>query len=108
MQEEGVSFKCNVNVGSDLSAKDLIIIMTLLFWLVDQRSKRPKNPRKRFKWCSLCYGFFDLQNKICEGDSVSMKKNFAKNKDVVVIGGGDTGSDCIGTSNRQGANQLHN
>ena len=51
--------------------------------------------------------FLTLQNKICEGDSVSNEKKIsAKNKDVVVIGGGDTGSDCIGTSNRQGAKSV--
>ena len=51
--------------------------------------------------------FLTLQNKICEGDPVSDEKQIsAKNKDVVVIGGGDTGSDCIGTSNRQGANSV--
>ena len=51
--------------------------------------------------------FLTLQNKACEGDKISSEKQIsAKNKDVVVIGGGDIGSDCIGTSNRQGAKSV--
>ena len=43
--------------------------------------------------------FLTRQNKICEGDNIRLEAEFsAKDKDVVVIGGGDTGSDCIGTS----------
>ena len=51
--------------------------------------------------------FLTRQNKICEGDNIRLEAEFsAKDKDVVVIGGGDTGSDCIGTSNRQGAKSV--
>ena len=51
--------------------------------------------------------FLTLQNKICEGDTIDQESEIsAKDKHVVVIGGGDTGSDCIGTSNRQGAKSV--
>ena len=61
MQEEGVSFKCNVNVGSDLSAKDLTNNYDAIVLACGSEELRDlKNPRKRFKWCSLCYGFFDV------------------------------------------------
>ena len=51
--------------------------------------------------------FLTLQNKMCEGDKIQDKEKIsAKDKHVVVIGGGDTGSDCIGTSNRQGAKSV--
>ena len=51
--------------------------------------------------------FLTKQNKICEGDSIDKTNQIsAKGKNVVVIGGGDTGSDCIGTSNRQGAKSV--
>ena len=51
--------------------------------------------------------FLTKQNKICEGDSIDTTSQIsAKGKNVVVIGGGDTGSDCIGTSNRQGAKSV--
>ena len=51
--------------------------------------------------------FLTRQNKICEGDSIEKTNQIsAEGKNVVVIGGGDTGSDCIGTSNRQGAKSV--
>ena len=46
--------------------------------------------------------FLPLQNRVDAGDKVK-NQIVAKGKDVVIIGGGDTGSDCVGTSNRQGA-----
>ena len=55
----------------------------------------------------LAMDFLTLQNKKCEGDKIHDKEKIsAKDKHVVVIGGGDTGSDCIGTSNRQGAKSV--
>ena len=108
MQEEGVSFKCNVNVGSDLSAKDLTNNYDAIVLACGSEEPRDlKIPGRDLNGVHFAMDFLTLQNKICEGDSVSNEKKIsAKNKDVVVIGGGDTGSDCIGTSNRQGAKSV--
>jgi len=48
-----------------------------------------------------------MQNKVCEGDTKPENFISAKDKHVVIIGGGDTGADCLGTSNRQGAKSVH-
>ena len=108
MQEEGVKFICNVNVGSDLSAKDLTNNYDAIVLACGSEEPRDlKIPGRDLNGVHFAMDFLTLQNKICEGDSVSNEKKIsAKNKDVVVIGGGDTGSDCIGTSNRQGAKSV--
>src|SRR5258706_11631766 len=52
--------------------------------------------------------FLPQQNRICEGDQVPADKRIdAKGKHVVILGGGDTGADCLGTVNRQGATTVH-
>ena len=73
-------------------------------------SEQPRDlkiPGRDLKGIHFAMDFLTRQNKICEGDKIELEPEFsAKNKDVVVIGGGDTGSDCIGTSNRQGAKSV--
>ncbi|RTZ43255.1 glutamate synthase subunit beta [Candidimonas sp. SYP-B2681] len=59
-------------------------------------------PGRELKGIHFAMDFLRQQNKACNGDRVS-KQITAKDKHVIVIGGGDTGSDCVGTSNRQGA-----
>ena len=51
--------------------------------------------------------FLPMQNKVCEGDARPNDFISAEGKDVVIIGGGDTGADCLGTVNRQGAKSVH-
>ena len=51
--------------------------------------------------------FLPMQNKVCEGDDRPNDFISAEGKDVVIIGGGDTGADCLGTVNRQGAKSVH-
>ena len=48
-----------------------------------------------------------MQNKLCEGDEKNDDFISAKDKHVIIIGGGDTGADCLGTSNRQGCKSVH-
>ncbi len=108
MEAEGVKFKCNVNVGKDFSPKDLINSYDAIVLACGSEEPRDLDiPGRHLNGVHFAMDFLTLQNKICEGDSVSKKNQIsAKNKDVVVIGGGDTGSDCIGTSNRQGAKSV--
>ena len=51
--------------------------------------------------------YLPIQNQLCEGDSVTKSDQIdAKDKNVVIIGGGDTGADCLGTAHRQGATSV--
>ncbi len=108
MEKEGVSFECNVKIGKDISMKDLLRDFDAI--ILACGSEHPRDltiPGRELKGIHFAMDFLTRQNKICEGDSIKIEQEFsAKNKHVVVIGGGDTGSDCIGTSNRQGARSI--
>ena len=109
MEAEGVKFNCNVNVGIDLSTEDLIKNYNAIVLACGSEEPRDLSiPGRDLNGVHFAMDFLTLQNKMCEGDKVSKENQIsAKNKDVVVIGGGDTGSDCIGTSNRQGAKSVN-
>ena len=116
MRAEGVSFRTGVFVGKDpkLSgvvnwAKETIAPETLLAEfdavVLAGGSEQPRDlpvPGRELKGIHFAMEFLPLQNKVVAGDKVP-GQIVAKGKHVVVIGGGDTGSDCVGTSNRQGA-----
>lgn len=108
MSKEGVKFKCNVQVGEDFSFKKMLDDFDAI--VLACGSEQPRDlviPGRELKGIHFAMDFLTLQNKICEGDNINLEQEFcAKDKDVVVIGGGDTGSDCIGTSNRQGAKSI--
>ncbi len=108
MEKEGVKFRCNVNVGNDYDTKDLIKNFDAVVLACGSEEPRDLDiPGRDLNGVHFAMDFLTLQNKMCEGDLISDEKQIsAKNKDVVVIGGGDTGSDCIGTSNRQGAKSV--
>lgn len=108
MRKEGVHFKCNTNIGEDISLNKIIDDFDAI--VLACGSEQPRDlmiPGRELKGIHFAMDFLTLQNKICEGDKIKLEPEFyAKDKNVVVIGGGDTGSDCIGTSNRQGANSI--
>ncbi len=108
MKKEGVEFKCNVKIGGDINFDELNQKFDAI--VLACGSEAPRNldvPGRDLKGIHFAMDFLTQQNKICEGDSLpSSELISAKDKDVVVIGGGDTGSDCIGTSNRQGAKSV--
>ena len=108
MEAEGVEFKCNVDIGKDLSTKDLVNNYDAIVLACGSEEPRDLEiPGRELNGVHFAMDFLTLQNKICEGDKISKENQItAKDKDVVVIGGGDTGSDCIGTSNRQGAKSI--
>ena len=105
---EGVKFECNVNVGADLTTKELIKNYNAIVLACGSEEPRDLSiPGRDLNGVHFAMDFLTLQNKMCEGDKISDERQIsAKDKDVVVIGGGDTGSDCIGTSNRQGAKSV--
>jgi glutamate synthase (NADPH) small chain len=111
MEAEGVTFHCGVHVGQDLSAKyleskhDAVLIAT--------GSENPfdffaKSDGRNLEGIHYAMDFLPQQNKRVAGEAQLPKTQelSAKDKHVIVIGGGDTGSDCIGTSFRQGAKSV--
>lgn len=108
MEEEGIIFKVNADVGNNVSADDLMAEFDAI--VVCTGATVPRNldvPGRNAKGVHFAMEFLTRQNKKIAGDTVSKKEIIsAKNRHVVVIGGGDTGSDCIGTSHRQGAKSV--
>ncbi|MFM8704520.1 MAG: glutamate synthase subunit beta, partial [Planctomycetia bacterium] len=106
MEEEGVEFRCGVNVGTDVSTQTLrdeydAIVLTGGATL----GRDLPIPGRQFEGVHYAMDFLPQQNKRNAGDAVPGQIS-AEGKDVIVIGGGDTGSDCDGTSNRQGCKSL--
>ncbi|HNV89099.1 MAG TPA: glutamate synthase subunit beta [Methylotenera sp.] len=103
MQAEGVEFKVNQHVGQNVSADDLLSQYDAV--ILAGGAEQPRDlpvPGRELDGVMFAMDFLPAQNKVVAGDSVPNQVK-ATNKDVVVIGGGDTGSDCVGTSNRHGA-----
>ncbi len=104
MEEEGVVFRCNANVGVNTSINDLLRECQVV--ILAGGSTIPRNlavPGRELKGVHYAMDFLKQQNKRVSEIDVEGEDIFATAKNVVVIGGGDTGSDCVGTSNRQGA-----
>ena len=105
MKEEGVVFEPNVNVGIDISPSYLDRSFDAT--LIATGSGVPRDlavPGRDRNGIHFAMEFLSQSNHRIAGDSIPEEDILtAKGKHVVVIGGGDTGSDCIGTSNRQGA-----
>jgi glutamate synthase (NADPH/NADH) small chain len=103
MAEEGVTFKAGVAIGSDISASELVEQFDAV--VLAGGSETPRDlpvPGRDLAGVHFAMEFLPQQNKVVAGDTVDGQLS-AAGKRVLVIGGGDTGSDCVGTSNRQGA-----
>ncbi len=105
MEAEGIEFKTNCEVGKDISGKEILDNYDAVAITIGAGQPRDITPEGRdLKGIYFAMDFLSQQNKIIMGDDVSGEELInAKDKHVLVIGGGDTGSDCVGTSNRQGA-----
>ena len=106
MEDEGVEFQCNANIGVNVATADLRrdFDAILLAGGATQGRDLPI-PGRDLKGVHYAMEFLPQQNKVNQGDEIK-DQILATSKDVVVIGGGDTGSDCDGTSNRQGCRSL--
>lgn len=107
MEESGIIFKYNTEVGKDIDAKELTHDFDAV--LLAGGSTIPRDlPIKGRELKGVYYAmeFLKQQNKRVSNIAVEAEDILATEKDVVVIGGGDTGSDCVGTSNRQGAKSI--
>jgi glutamate synthase (NADPH/NADH) small chain len=104
MEEDGVEFKYNVEVGKNLAADEVVRNHDAV--VLSGGSTIPRDlpiPGRELKGIHFAMDFLKQQNKRVSDTKFEAEDIFATGKDVVVIGGGDTGSDCVGTSNRQGA-----
>ena len=110
MRAEGVEFRTGVHVGGangrSLSASELVDAFDAI--AITAGSEHPRDlevPGRELDGVHFAMDFLPLQNRRVAGDA-DVSPLSAHGKHVVVIGGGDTGSDCVGTSNRQGAASI--
>ncbi|RYF11386.1 MAG: glutamate synthase subunit beta, partial [Flavobacteriales bacterium] len=107
MEEEGIVFKCNANVGENVEVSTLLRDYQAIVLAGGSTIPRDLNlPGREVEGIHFAMDFLKQQNKRVSGSYFLGKQILANDKDVIVIGGGDTGSDCIGTSNRQGAKSV--
>ncbi len=103
MEAEGVQFRVNQNVGENVKAEDLLAEYDAV--ILAGGAEYPRDlpvPGRELDGVHFAMDFLTPQNKVVAGDKIE-NQIVATGKHVVVIGGGDTGSDCVGTSNRHGA-----
>lgn len=108
LKAEGVEFRTNAHVGVTLDIETLRRQHDAICLAIgaEQARELPVSGRK-LKGIHLAMEYLVQQNKRNAGDSIQEAPITAKGKRVVIIGGGDTGSDCLGTAHRQGAIEVH-
>ena len=108
MKNEGINFLTNTNVGKDTPIDGITTTHDAI--LLTGGCTVPRNldiPGRDLQGVHFAMEFLTQQNKRKAGIDISASKEIsAKNKNVVILGGGDTGSDCLGTSHRQGATNV--
>ena len=107
MEQEGVMFRCNTNVGEDISINELMRDFHAV--VLSGGATIPRDlpvPGRDFKGIHFAMDFLKQQNKRVSGIPFLEEDILANGKNVIVIGGGDTGSDCVGTSNRHNAKMI--
>ncbi|WP_290448584.1 glutamate synthase subunit beta, partial [uncultured Muribaculum sp.] len=105
MTEEGVEFKPGVEVGKDIAVEDIVSDYDAVCIAIGAEVPRDLKVEGRdLKGVHFALELLQQQNRVNAGREISRDDRIsAKGKNVLVIGGGDTGSDCVGTANRQGA-----
>ena len=107
MEQEGIIFRTNAHVGVNISAAHLRSEFDAV--VVCGGASAPRDlpiPGRQLKGVHYAMEFLTQQNKRVAGDRIFSGEILATSKNVLVIGGGDTGSDCVGTSNRHGAKSV--
>jgi glutamate synthase (NADPH/NADH) small chain len=109
LEAEGVVFRAGVNVGVDLSVDTLRADFDAI--VLAGGSTRPRDlfvPGRELAGIHFAMEYLAQQNRRNEGDEVPAADIIsAKDKHVIIVGGGDTGADCLGTAHRQGAASVH-
>jgi glutamate synthase (NADPH) small chain len=107
MSAEGVEFRPNSHVGGNVPVEDLRKEFDAI--LLSGGAEWPRDlsvPGRELRGIHFAMDFLPQQNKACEGDTVA-SQILAAGKRVVIIGGGDTGADCLGTTHRQKPLSVH-
>ncbi|MGP8206168.1 MAG: glutamate synthase subunit beta [Acidimicrobiales bacterium] len=111
LRAEGVSFRCGVEMGTDIAAGELIGAggdFDALVLAGGATAARDLDvPGRDLLGVHQAVEYLVTANKVLEGEAAPSPTLTAAGKDVVVIGGGDTGADCLGTALRQGAASVH-
>jgi glutamate synthase (NADPH/NADH) small chain len=107
MEQEGIIFRTNAHVGVNISAKHLKDEFDAIVMCGGASAPRDLPiPGRKLNGVHYAMDFLPQQNKRVAGDRIFSGEILATDKNVLVIGGGDTGSDCVGTSNRQNAKSV--
>ena len=108
MEEEGVKFVTNVNVGKEIKAEELLKQFDRVILACGASNPRDiKVPGRDAKGIYFAVDFLGQVTKaLLDSDFAKVPYELAKGKNVLVIGGGDTGNDCVGTSMRHGAKSV--
>ncbi|MFN7979874.1 MAG: glutamate synthase subunit beta [Vicinamibacterales bacterium] len=108
LEAEGVVFRTGVHVGVDVATDDLRRDFDAV--LLAAGAGQPRDlvvPGRHLAGIHFAMDYLPLQNRRCEGDDIAAGASIdAAGRDVVIIGGGDTGADCLGTAIRQGARSV--
>jgi len=109
MEKDGIVFRINAHVGVNVAVDELRREFDALVLAGGACWPRDLNvPGRELKGIHFAMEYLTLQNKRCEGDHIPDDRFItARGKRVVIIGGGDTGADCLGTVHRQGAHSVH-
>ncbi|MGE3152869.1 MAG: glutamate synthase subunit beta [Nitrospiraceae bacterium] len=108
MRAEGVKFVTGTVVGKDITGEQLRNRYDAVgLTMGAEQARELPVPGRELKGIHLAMDYLTQQNKRVAGDTDLGEAITAKGKRVVIIGGGDTGSDCLGTSHRQGATETH-
>jgi len=108
LREEGIEFITNTEIGKDISGKEIMAEFDAVCLAVGAGKPRDITPPGReLKGIHFAMDFLSQEIRLLQGEmSATEERITAKDKHVLVIGGGDTGSDCVGTSIRQGARSV--
>ncbi len=107
LEAEGVVFRPGVHVGVDVAVTDLRRDFDAV--LLAGGAGQPRDlpvPGRELQGVHFAMEYLTEQNRACEGDDLGAAPISARDKHVVIIGGGDTGADCLGTAHRQGARSV--
>ena len=108
MEKEGVVFETGVSIGIDVSSSELIYKFDAICLAGGSTVPRDLNvPGRELGGIHFAMEYLIQQNVLIAGGEISNPGLTAEGKNVVILGGGDTGSDCLGTTIRQGANEVN-
>ena len=107
MEAEGITFQTNANVGTNVKVEDLRRDFDAIVLCGGATAARELAvPGRELKGVYKAMDYLPLANKVCLGDRCGPDFIDAKDKHVIILGGGDTGADCLGTALRQGCKSV--